>query len=177
MPKRIPSVRQPIALVDIANYQMDAEASLRLYFSLANPHFSVRFAGCLASEVTTELVERLGETDMRSVLAVMARIEAAFRIDYKQRARKKGPDAVSTAFRKLFKKKGEKVRLDEDIWEIWRENVNDPSARSLISKLRSVFKFRHWLAHGRYWPIGNKYDFQTVYLLADAVLEGFPLYG
>jgi len=39
--------------------------------------------------------------------------------------------------------------------------------RPLISELRSVFKFRHWLAHGRFWQIGRKYDFQTLYLLAD----------
>jgi hypothetical protein len=165
-----------LTLVNIAEYHADVETSLRSYFSLSNPQFFARFAGYLESEVVAELAERLSETDMRSALVVMARIEAAFRIDYQLRAKKqKQPDPVSTKFRKLYKQQGERVRLDEDIWETWRANVNDPAARALISSLRSVFKFRHWLAHGRYWPVGNKYDFQVIYTLADAVLEGFPL--
>jgi hypothetical protein len=32
-------------------------------------------------------------------------------------------------------------------------------------------------SHGRYWQVGNKYDFETLYLLADGVLASFPLYG
>jgi len=163
-------------LVDIANYHADAEASLRSYFSMHNPQFAARFAGYLQSEVASELVGRISETDMRSALVLMARIEAAFRIDFKHRAQTKNPDPVSVEFRKLFKRRGVSVRLDEDIWEIWRANVDHP-AKSLISNLRSVFRFRHWLAHGRYWPAGNKYDFQTIYELSDSVLQAFPLLG
>jgi len=163
-------------LVSIAEYHTDAEASLRSYFSPTSPNFPARFVGYLESEVSTELAQRLSETDMRSALVVMARIEAAFRIDYQQRAQKKQPDPVSIEFRKLYKRRGERVRLDEDIWETWRANVADPVTRSLISNLRSVFKFRHWLAHGRYWPVGRKYDFQVIYTLADAALQSFPLF-
>jgi hypothetical protein len=122
-----------------------------------------------------ELADRLSETDMRSALAVMGRLEAAFRIDYRLRCEMKKPDSVSTAFRKLFKSRGRNVRLEDEIWEVWRQSY--PSTGPLISQLRSVFRFRHWLAHGRYWPVGNKYDFETLYLLADGVLASFPLYG
>jgi len=170
MPKRIMPV-----LLDLADYHRDAESSLRLYFTPANPNFVARFASELPSEVASKLAQRIDETDMRSALVVMARIEAAFRVDYKQRCENNKSDDISIAFRKIFKKRGANVRLNEDVWEVWKQN--DTSKRTLISQLRSVFNFRHWLAHGRYWPVGNKYDFQTVYQLADAVFADFPLYG
>ena len=166
--------KQLVSLVDIASYQQDAEASLRLYFTAANPNFAALFAGYLQSEVAAQLAERLSETDMRSALVIMARVEAAFRIDYKQRCHKKKSDAVSVAFRKVFKRRREKARLDEDILETWCQST--PSTRPLISQLRGVFKFRHWIAHGRHWPVGNKYDFQTIYQLADGVCASFPFY-
>jgi hypothetical protein len=175
MPKRIAPARQPVSILDLADYHRDAEASLRLYFTQANPNFIARFAGRLASEVEQELADRLSETDMRSVLAIMARIEAAFRIDYQQRCEKKKPDPVSIAFRALFRGQGRNVRLEDDIWEVWRQS--HPSTRPLVSQLRSAFKFRHWLAHGRYWQVGQKYDFQALYILAEGVLSSFPLYS
>ncbi len=165
-----------MSLIDIAAYQRDAEASLRLYFSPTNPSYAANFAAYLPSEVDEELSERINETDMRSALVVMARVEAAFRIDYKERCRRKMSDHVSIEFRKIFKKRGEKARLDEDIWDTWRQK-SDPPKRALINQLRGVFKFRHWLAHGRHWPVGTTHDFQDIYLLADTVLADFPLCG
>jgi hypothetical protein len=49
----------------------------------------------------------------------------------------------------------------------------------LIGELRSAFKFRNWLAHGRYWTpkLGRNYDFESLYLLADAVFSPLPLRG
>ena len=48
----------------------------------------------------------------------------------------------------------------------------------LIGDLRGAFRFRHWLAHGRYWnpKLGQKYDFVSVYSLAANVLGDFPLF-
>ena len=79
------------------------------------------------------------------------------------------PDSVSRAFRKLFKSRGQNVRLDEEIWEVWRQSY--PSTSPLISQLRGVFHFRHWLAHGRYWQVGNKYDFER-YIGASKLRRG-----
>lgn len=175
MPKRITPARQPVSLLDLAGYHRDAELSLRLYFTPINPDFVVLFATDLPSDVAAKLTDRIDETDMRSALAIMARIEAAFRVDYLQRCERKKPDPVSIAFRALFRDQRRNVRLDEDIWEVWRGH--HPSTRPLIGQLRSVFKFRHWLAHGRYWRVGRKYDFQTLYILADGVLASFPLFA
>jgi hypothetical protein len=170
MANQIAAAGQFASLVDLAEYHRDTEASLRLYFTSINPDFVALFAGDRPSDVAKKWADRVSETDMRSALAVMARVEAAFRRDYEWRRKAKKPDPVSITFRRLRR---ENVRLDEDIWQTWK--VNHPTTGPLISQLRSVFNFRHWLAHGRYWPAGRKYDFQTLYLLAQAVFAAFPL--
>jgi hypothetical protein len=167
----MPTAIQPSSLVDLADYQRDAEQCLRLYFTKRNPDYVKLFAGELPSSVQAKLNSRILETDLRSALAIMASLEAQFRLDHRWRLKAKRPDAVSITFRRSRRKN---VRLDEDILETWR--ANHPGTRPLIGELRGAFKFRHWLAHGRYWPAGRKYDFQTLYLLADGVRQTFPLF-
>jgi len=160
-------------IADIANYQSDAEKSIRLYFSKENPDFTNIFAIYRVADVNIMLSDMINETDMRSVLVLMARMEAAFRIDYKIRSQNKHSDSLSIQFRKIWKRKKQRVRL-YDILDVWG-NI-DPETKKIIGQLKGIFTFRHWLAHGRYWNIGNEYDFQTVYIIASAVLSSFPFY-
>jgi len=57
------------------------------------------------------------------------------------------------------------VSFSEDILELWKDYATN---RSVVSELKSVFNFRHWLAHGRYWAAktGRKYDLKSVLTLA-----------
>jgi hypothetical protein len=105
----------------------------------------------------------------------MTRIEAAFRIDYRLRCRKKRTDGLSVAFRRLHKTYGERVSLEDTIFETWRSL--HPGTSRLVGELKGAFRFRHWLAHGRHFQpkLGGKYDYQGVYLLAVNVLAQFPL--
>jgi len=160
-------------IVDIANYHSDTEKSIRLYFSENNPEFTNIFSGYRISDVNLMLSDMVNETDMRSTLVLMARMEAAFRIDYKARSYNKYSDPLSIEMRKIWKKQKQRARLD-DILNIWG-NTN-PETKQIIGQLKSLFKFRHWLAHGRYWNIGNEYDFQTVYAIVTSVLYNFPFY-
>ena len=117
-----PNIAVPslLSLLDIDEYQRDTEASLYLYFAPTNPAFATIFAGEFPSEVQRRLSLRVDETDTRSALVVMSRIEAAFQIDYKRRCDGKKPDPVSVEFRRISRLRGRKARLDEDIWETWR---------------------------------------------------------
>ena len=127
--------------------------------------------------MTAELSDRLDETDLRSSLAVLSQVEAAFRLDFAERCEKKKYDSLSKAFIALYRKHRERVRLREDIFATWRQN--HPETHQIISELNGAFKLRHWLAHGRYWKpsLGRKYDYQYIYNLADSVFENFPLVG
>ncbi len=176
MPDRVSFSRQHPAIQEVARYYDDLEKSLRLYFSPVAPSYKIRFGGYSLAEVETELDGRLAELDMASTLTILAAIEAAFRIDYLQRCYLKKKEPVSRAFRSLHREKGTKVSLEDDILEVWKRHGGVPSA--LIGNLRGAFKFRHWLAHGRYWvPKLRKYDYLTVYPLAETALKILPLLG
>ena len=164
------------SLAGIAEHRADADAALRLLFSPVNPDYTVRFAAYLPREITSDLAQRLDETDLQSSLAALAEVEALLRRDYQWRCRAKQADNVSIAFRKIHKRRGARARLDDDIMRTWSDNIV-PADRAIISRLRSMLGFRHWLAHGRHWNQGSVYQFQDVYLVANAVIGCLPLKG
>ncbi|MGB6326104.1 MAG: hypothetical protein WBG11_10105 [Methylocella sp.] len=177
MPKQVTFTPRVVPLHEIAAYHKDVDSSLRLFFTTSNPNFFLRFIGKSQSEIVAELADRLFETDLRSSLAILSRLEAAFRIDYEQRCEKKKHDAISKAFRVLYIKHRNNVRLEEQIFATWRQK--HPETAQLISELKGAFKFRHWLAHGTHWEpnLARKYDYEGIYALAGSVLESFPLLG
>jgi hypothetical protein len=176
MAKRVSFSGQHLGLSGIAAHHQDLESSLTLYFSADSPNYTVRFDKYAAAKVTDELRERLREADLTSSLTVLASVEAAFRIDYLQRCYRRGKDPVSRAFRDIYKVKQWYVSLENEIFEAWTNNSS--GVRPIIRELRGAFRFRHWLAHGRYltpkW--GRRYDFEDVFALADLTLRSFPFY-
>jgi hypothetical protein len=98
-------------------------------------------------------------------------------VDYRYRCENRLKDPLSRAFRDKYKRRQERVSLEEELFDAWSEH--EPGAHALIGDLRGAFRFRHWLAHGCYWvpKLGRKYDFDHLYRLADAVFSAFPLCG
>jgi hypothetical protein len=160
------------AIVEIAEYHDDVLSSLKLFFSEKLRVLTADFRN--RDAIANLLTLRPQETDQRSAFFILASLEAAFRIDYERRCQKRMKDDVSRAFRAIYNSRKSRVSLDDDIFEAWRKNST--GSGPLIGELRAAFKFRHWLAHGRYWEpkLGRKYDFNSVYSLADAVLNAFP---
>ena len=143
-------------------------SSLRYYFTEAPSSFA-RFFDSTPQELAEELKHRIEETDLRSILVTLAALEASFRIDYQSRCREKLKDDLSRAFRAIYKEKEISVSLDQDIFEAWKAYF--PESKGIIGDLRTAFRLRHWLAHGRYWEprIGRKFDFDSVFDLAVVV--------
>jgi hypothetical protein len=165
----VPTLR----LDELAAYHQDIAAALRLHFSPSAPTFAVRLVGKTADELDRELASRLDESDVRSAFFALTSLEASFRIDFDFRCRKRLKDDLSIYFRQVKKTRKDAVRLDEDILEGWKRHADAPPA--LISDLRGAFKFRHWIAHGRYWTpkLGRRYDFDYVHLMANSIISGF----
>ena len=174
MAKRVNFSGQQLGLADIDGYHHDAEAALRLYFSSASPTYPVRFIGYSVAEVTEELHARLLESQLRASLAVLSSLEAAFRIDYLQRCYHRDRSEITRRFRDLYKEHAEHVRRDEHILDNWA--MHFPETRALIGEIKAAFRFRHWLAHGRYYSpkLGRKFDYFYLLELADEVFDSFP---
>ena len=145
----------------------DSERSLRFYYNEPGiENRDPKFLGYTPKEVQEELKERIDELDMHAALGVMAALEASFRTDYLVRCDARKKDNLSRHFRELQKASGNRVSLENAILEAWKDHIQ--STKTLISEIIGAFKFRHWLAHGRYWEpkLGRRYDFFSVYQLA-----------
>jgi len=166
-----PHIADPLDLDEIVKYHDDVLSALYAFFRNSSRDFTARYGGHNAEEIQAFLTARLEETDLRSALILLAAVEAAFRIDYQVRCKQKLKDDLSREFRGLYKKYELRVRLEDDILEVWKKYY--PGQGALIGELRGAFKFRHWLAHGRYYDpkLGRRYDYQSVFTLADAALH------
>lgn len=160
--------------VDIAEQYRVSVKSMMLYYSKVNPAFSSQFVSCTDDEVEREREDRLEETDTMLALTLLASIEASFRVDYLRRCYRKKKDSLSRDFRELYTKKSRRVSLEDDLLEAWKRHA--PVRSSLVGDIKGAFKYRHWLAHGRYWVqnLGRRYDFSNIYNLACTVEKVFP---
>lgn len=175
MAKRVSFSGENLSIDDAALHHNDTVSGLILFFSVSSPNFASRFAGYKTDEVREELGDRLAELDRNTTLSLLAAVEAAFRIDYLQRCYTRKKDNISRQFLELYKIKDTRATLEDDIFEIWKNNTI--GSAKLIGDLRGAFKFRHWMAHGRYWTpkLGKQYDYFSVYPLAVQALSSFPL--
>lgn len=68
-----------------------------------------------------------------------------------------------------YRKTGTNARWDS-LLDIWKFNQSDFDDRRIVSELKSAFHFRHWLAHGRYWPQKQTFTYGQVYRIVEAFL-------
>ena len=62
----------------------------------------------------------------------------------------------------LYREKQQRVSLTDDILQLRREHSDVTPV--LVGNIRSAFRYRDWLAHGRYWvaKLGRQHDFETM---------------
>ena len=173
MPRRV-SFDDPPALHQIAAHHAVLEEAIRLYYSPTNPSFVELFEGDTPVEVRAKLNATLQEARAASAMTLLASIEASFRVDYLQRNYAKKRDDLSRAFRALYRQKHQRASFSDDILQGWRDHSDVRPI--LVGEIRAAFRYRDWLAHGRYWvaKLGRQYDFETVYDLGRTIELAFP---
>lgn len=175
MPKKVLFSGQNLSLSEAVLHHSDVAGGLNLFFSPVAPSYAVRFTGYRPDEVRAELDDRLAELDHTTTMNLLAAVEASFRVDYLHRCYQNKKDPISRQFSELHREKGSRASLEDDIFEVWKTHTT--GGGPIISELRGAFRFRHWLAHGRYWrpKLGRKYDYLSVYPLTLKALASFPL--
>ncbi|MCY4331017.1 MAG: hypothetical protein OXC96_00585 [Cyanobacteria bacterium MAG CAR1_bin_15] len=173
MAKRVSFNDRP-TLRQIAEHHAVVEDAISLYYSQANPSFRQLFAFDTPDEISASRKVRLQEAGAASALILLAAIEASFRVDYRQRNKLRKKDGLSRAFCALNQKKKARVSLSDEILQAWLDHSD--VAPALVSDIRAAVKYRHWLAHGRYWlpKLGRQYDFKTIYDLSRRIETVFP---
>lgn len=173
MAKKLSKSNQHLSSEEIADIFSYREKSLKLLFSIRNPNFQNDFVGYNAEEINNELKEQLDEVEKDACLNLLASIEALFRLDYAIRCEERHKDDISRKFREAFAEKQYRISLEDEILDEW--NDLPYIASSIISNVKGAFKYRHWLAHGRYWTYkSTQYDFFGLYNLA-LQINGLPL--
>ena len=138
--------------LEIKRLFTERQEALRFFYTPNNMNFFGR------SE--TELMERLSyhlqEAEYDASLALFAAIEAALRLDIHYRHEKRLKDLRSRRIRELLNRPRGRSNHDIEIDEIIKTlkigaSVSQRSIDRIISRLQEYFKYRHWLAHGRYW--------------------------
>ena len=160
-------------LVQIDNHYKDVSESIEEYFNFKTKAIPERFWHEPLNKIKDE---RLAELELTSSFSILSAIEAAFRIDYLQRCyKRKLKDDLSKAFQEIYKSretKGSRASLENDILETWKENSSIDKHK--FSNLKGALKFRHWIAHGRYWERNfNRYDYFSIYTLAQEIFSSF----
>lgn len=161
---------------EIVQQYQDSSSAIRFYFSLQNPKAYELFVGLSESELLEQCNKVLQENELALSLVLLSALEANFRVDYISRVERKLKDDLSRHFRELHKNHGNRVSLEDDILKGWKSYAN--THQKLIGEIRSAFKYRHWLAHGRYWQpkLGQEYDFFKLQSLCESSLEQFNFY-
>jgi hypothetical protein len=133
-----------------------------------------QFIGMTVTEVNEHFAILSKEIELSFSLNAIAAIEAKFRIDYLERATDKLKDELSRRFREIFKEKGKRVGLEEEILDGWK--IHHPEYKALIGTYIQSLNFRHWIAHGRYWvpKFGRNYDFTIIYVLCEEIENCIP---
>ena len=166
MLRRVSLSGQNLSLSDIKDYYDDSKSALTLYFSLHSFDYNYRFVDYNINEIEQELQARLDELDRLTSFSILSSLEASLRMDYLTRCNQKKKDALSRKMKRMYQIRGSRVSLEDDILRMWKETYLE--YKIFISEVITAFKYRHWLAHGRYWEpkLGRIYDYYSLYDLA-----------
>ncbi len=178
MGNRISFCPELLRFEDVAVSHSDTAKSIRFYYTAPSlVSRDPKFTGYSVQEVQQEENLRLDELDKNSAFNLLAALEASFKVDFYLRCYDRKKDDLSRTFRAVYQAKGDRISIEEDIIEAWK--IHLPAAKSLLSELKGAFRYRHWLAHGRFWTpkFPRKHDFLSLYLLAQAIDQNFNLLG
>ena len=132
------------------------------------------FVGLTPNEVNEHFRSLTDELENAYILKLVAASEGIFRKDFfdKVRKGKRSGTSLKDIFLKLHLRHGDKIKFEEHIIKSWKRHGN-LGVPSVLSELKVAFKFRHWIAHGKYWVFeGNKLEFQeTLIIVNDALKE------
>lgn len=165
--KRLSRSFEEVALPEIYRYKNDAEKGLKLLFSKPHLHLVDELMFATQEEVKELLNKRIQELEKQASMALLASLEALFQVDFDCRITKRQKDKLSKYIRTANLISG-RTSFEHEIISSW-EYVH-PETRRHFQPIRKALKYRHWLAHGRYWLLkSSPFDFDELYTLAESL--------
>ena len=152
--------------------------------SSLSPSFGLTFQ--MVDAATQEAIQ---EADRLATLALFAAIEAAFQLDYLSRVSGKHRPKSAKRIRRSFKDVANALKAKRltapsmetliDAWQVEFNDTRSPKTKQKLGQLKGCYRYRHWLAHGRYWSLRqDQVNHDDLFVLADeviAVMQRAPL--
>ncbi len=171
--------KSPLSAKEILDYYTHVVSAIECKYSQdGNKNYTTDFLGYSEVKVKSEKNLLLKELSVEASLCLLSFIESRFRIDFIIRCQRRKKDSLSTDFRAIYNpaKRLYTYSLTDDIIENWKKNM--PEQKDTFDRLVDAFKYRNWVAHGRYWHFKdnpNKFTFNAIWMLnekIDVILEG-----
>jgi hypothetical protein len=121
-----------------------------------------RFIGYTADEVADHFRRQRRELEFQASLLLFTAAEGVLQADWPSRR-----DDLGRALQKEARRRPTgRLEMEADLLEAWESHA--PELKKYIGPFKGALRFRHWLAHGRYWTpkLGEHYDPETVFRLA-----------
>ena len=129
-----------------------------------------RFTALTIAELREYFDESEMELEHLCAFNIISATEALLRIDFYKKVYQKRRSEVARAFREIHKK-GNEISLERDILDTWKSIVVE--CKNDVSDLMGLMRYRHWLAHGRYWKpkLGMRYDVLVSYTISKRIFD------
>ncbi|MBO9570945.1 MAG: hypothetical protein J7497_01855 [Chitinophagaceae bacterium] len=158
------------ALTNFKSHQVELALS-------GNRSLNEKFSELTIDELHSYFDESLEELDYLVSFNLLSAVEAHIRMDFYSKIKDKPRVNITTRYRELYKEKGDMVSLEEDLLRILKEEL--PDHKSSFSDYIGALKFRHWIAHGRYWvpKFGRNYNTASILPITVATMEAVSELG
>lgn len=139
-----------------------------------NIEYNAYFAGLSTAEIEHEYTILVEELDKEMSMAIFANVEAVLRLDFISRCQLKKKDNLSLFYRKGYNssRKMYTYGLVDVVLKGWKQYM--PELEDTINCVIDFYTYRNWLAHGRYWVLGqpiSKYSYLSTYTLFKSFLD------
>ena len=162
----------------IINYYNNALSALELKFKQQHniPEYLT------ASERENLLESVRIELSIEAGFMLLAYVESLFRSDFVLRVKnRKWKDPLTLYYRETYNPSSRPYQYPlDDIFRGWRYKSQecDKKMNDILATLPQYFKYRHWIAHGRYWVFNEqnyvrRYKFDSLCILVDEIHKCF----
>lgn len=175
---RVSLSRDEKSIVDIWNWYDDQKTALREFrntildaINTPNPTIGQKFLTFTRDEVQSYFDDSFNELEHLVAFDLISAIEGNLRADFYLRIHTKDKSNLGREFRNKYKAQGDKISLENDIIEGWKNN--EEKSKNEFSELLGLLHYRHWLAHGRYWTLnkkGRRYSADETFIIAEKII-------
>ena len=130
-------------------------------------HFRQQLLGRTREEIVDHFGRQRRELDFQASLLFLTTAEGVLQTDWRRRRDVLGRKLWKAARRRPKRR----LNLEDDVLDAWAQERTE--CRGVIGHFKGALRFRHWLAHGRYWTpkLGERYDARRVFHLTTVMFQ------